>query len=194
MSRMEKFWIDSVKGFAKLYEGRFGSGFERYVWFQKHLPLPPKKILEIGCNSAEALKVFASTGYECTAIDYPEVIDRIKGTSSKINFIGMNIDTPNINEKILWHDYFDAVIIGEVIQHVIFDENLLYLCNKVLKPQGLLLLSTEQRKLHPDQTIRYYPKEILFRTLEVLGFDVKEYHMWGRSNSEDYIWVHAIKS
>ncbi len=167
-----------------------GPRFARYYWFVNRLPPPPATILEIGCNSGEALAKIADEGYECYAVDFPNIIARIH-KHPEIKYIGMNVDGPDATAwKKEWAEKFDVIIIAEVLQHVIFDENVLYACWHYLKPKGKLLLSTENINLTRG-AVHFYPTNILNKMLEVLNFKILEHTVLGQTG---YIWIYATKS
>ena len=189
--KMKINWWDSAqKACEGANEGKVGEKFARYFWFADRLPPPPATILEIGCSSAEALAQIADEGYECYAVDFSNVIAKID-KHPEIKYIGMNVDGPDGTAwKKEWTEKFDAIIMGEVLQHVIFDENVLYACWHYLKPGGRLLLSTENVNLG-RLGVHFYPTNILNKMLEVLNFKITEYTTAGQP---DYIWVCATKS
>ncbi len=190
MRQMKIKWWDSAQmDFAGIREGKMGPKFTRYLWFADRLPPLPASVLEIGCSSGEALAQIADKGYECYAVDFPNIIAKID-KHPKIKYIGMNVDGPDGTAwKKEWAEKFDVIIIAEVLQHVIFDENVLYACWHYLKPDGRLLLSTENTRL-VSGAIHAYPTEILKRMLTVLNFKIIEYTTRGL---QDYIWVYATK-
>jgi len=153
------------------------------------LPPLPAQILEIGCSSGEAIKQISDLGYDCVALDLPRTLESIT-TYPNINYVAMNIDGPDATEYPKnWKERFDAVIMGEVLQHTIFDENVLYKCWQFLKTDGTFLMSTENEML-ANHSVHYYPTDILLKMLEVLGFNVVEYTTKGQHR---YIWLHAKK-
>jgi len=103
----------------------------------------------------------------------------------------MNMDIPPLynpkDEEFM--NQFDVVIICEVLQHLIFDVNLLYLAWSYLKDDGHLFITTENKRL-VKHSVRYYPDKIILKMLEVLQYKTKEHTTQGQTN---YIWVHAQK-
>lgn len=182
-------WDSAQKAFGGAKEGKVGKKFARYFWFVDRLPPLPATILEIGVSSGEALAEIADEGYECYAADFPNVIAKID-KHPEIKYIGMNVDGPDGTAwKKEWAEKFDAIIMGEVLQHVIFDENVLYACWHYLKPGGRLLLSTENVNL-VHLGVHFYPTNTLSRMLEVLNFKIIEHTISGQAG---YIWICATK-
>lgn len=192
-----KLWEEDKKCFSGLVEGRLDEhNFSRYYWFFNHIEkehLYTGEILEIGCNSSEALGHLADKGYSCTAVDLPIVIEAIEKSrfkNGKIDYIAMDVDQPDATSwRKDWKEKFDVIIMGEVLQHLIFDMNVLYAIWHYLKPGGLLLMSTELENL-ANKAVRYYPKNILFMMLRVLQFTIEDLTTEGQKN---YIWMKARK-
>lgn len=189
---MSDWWNISSIAFSRLHEGR---GDEpRYGWFFSKLPPPPAKILEIGFNSGSALNNLEQKGYECVGIDLDLIIDSLKKRhmeNPRITYYAKNVDNPNADDALIpeLKNQFDAVIVGEVLQHIIFDANLLYQTWCYLKPNGVLLLSTENINL-VNHAIRYYPTQIIFNMINAIGFDIIEHD---NTTHGGYIWIYAKK-
>lgn len=157
--------------------------FPRYQWFKDHME-PPGKILEIGFNSGEALSWYADLGFECTGVELPRLA--AKGKDHRIRYFAKNMDSPNADELAsFFKEEFDYVILGEVLQHLVFDENCLYAVWHYLKPGGKLLISTEGKNL-VRHSLRYYDVRGLIRTLEVLQFELEDMTTRGQPG---YIWL-----
>jgi len=169
-------------------EGKWA--FPRYKWFTERLPLLKEndkpKVLEIGCNTGDAIKHISALGWDCTAVDISDKMER----PSNVNLMIINVDSPNIDWiKKVGVDTYDAIIMGEVLQHIIFDANLLSAIWLLLKPNGTFLMSTESRNL-VNHAIRYYPKDTIERLLNVFDFNIIETNETGQ---DGYIWVYATK-
>ena len=189
MESHKKWTEHSNVAFMRGWEGRMNEKFERYPWFFKHMEAPAK-VLEIGFSSSEALTYLACNGYECTGIDLPNIVARVRYPHEEIKYIAFNMDQPNAEElATLFTEEFDYVICGEVLQHVVFDENLLYAIWHYLKKGGKLLLSTECKNL-VSHAFRFYNPIGIRILLETMDFDVEN---MTTSGQEGYIWISAIK-
>lgn len=187
MERVKKWSESAARAFKIAREGK--RSFSRYEWFLKKLPEPPATVLEIGCSSGDGIAYISEHGYTCTALDFPEVITNIQ-KKEDIEYVGDNIDGPNAeNYRKEWVEKFDAVIMGEVLQHVIFDENVLYKIWHYLKPGGSLIMSTENENL-VNLAVHYYPQDIMRAMLHALGFKIVASTTQGQTY---YIWIHAVK-
>jgi len=179
---LEEFWKKLEKVYSKAGEGKLEA---RYKWILKRLPKPPAKILEIGCSSGEVLSKLAERGYHCVGLDLPKVIKSLRAPNFET--LGINIDKLLFEPR--WRGVFDVVICNEVIQHVVFDEVLLWQLWNALREHGDLFLTTIIREtgIGNVRTRTYKPKEIR-RLLEIMGFQVLEHKIHG-----DHIWIHATK-
>lgn len=182
-----RWWEDLPFWFVRAEEGK--KTFDRYKWAVERLPKPPAKVLEIGFSSGEALSWIASLGYDCVGVDLSEVVENITKDPA-IEYFGMNVDGPDGTDyREDWSGKFDVVILLEVLQHTIFDENVLFKVWHYLKPEGHLFLSTERGKL-VNKGVHYYPRDILLTMLSALRFKIDEYVV---DSQPGYIWVHARK-
>ena len=171
----------------KIFKNEGHRSFSRYGWFKDRMKAPAK-VLEIGFNSGDALSYLADLGFECTGIELPRLAKL--GSDPRIEYITQNMDSPNGEQLAsLFNEEFDYVILGEVLQHLVFDENCLYAIWHYLKPNGKILLSTENRKI-VRHALRYYDSSGLIKTLEVLQFKVEDFTL---TEQPGYIWVCARK-
>jgi SAM-dependent methyltransferase len=134
------------------YESADMSDLNRY---RNHFP-SNGKLLDIGCGSGRDAAYFFSKGYDVIAIDasttmikhaiqkHPELRNRIK--SSQFPF-------PNIN---IFKEKFDIIICVAVMMHI-QDHNLfecIYQLRKLLKPNGLVLISISNHRKNLDDDQR----------------------------------------
>jgi 2-polyprenyl-3-methyl-5-hydroxy-6-metoxy-1,4-benzoquinol methylase len=95
------------------------------------------KVLDIGCTNGDFSVPLIKKGFDCYGIDY---IDKaIRESRSK----GVKVLKSSFLERLPFRSgFFDIVFAGEVIEHTIDDESFLKEINRVLKPGGLLILTT----------------------------------------------------
>lgn len=110
-----------------------------------------KKVLEIGCNIGYGTKILAGVAKEVIAIDF----DTKALDYARKNYALSNIKFEETNATNLPYDNetFDVVISFQVIEHIKPSAvpNFLSEINRVLKKEGVVLLTTPNRKL------RLYP-------------------------------------
>lgn len=143
-----------------------------------------KKVLDVGCNIGYGAKLLAKYAKEVVAIDF----DTKAINYARENNIEKNIKFEKINAKKLPYDNysFDVVTSFQVIEHIKPTEISIYLSeiHRVLKEEGVFLLTTPNRKLrlylfekpwNPEHHIEYSAKGLFkvlkkqFNNVEVLG-------------------------
>jgi 2-polyprenyl-3-methyl-5-hydroxy-6-metoxy-1,4-benzoquinol methylase len=114
-------------------------------------------ILDVGCGSGANSVALAAKGHRVRGVDIsPAAIERYcsRGFEGKVGDFDNGLDYPAAS--------FDAVFCSEVIEHMTSPEILAAEMSRVLKPGGLLVLST------PNSAFW------LYRVLAVLGYTVSE--------------------
>lgn len=108
---------------------------EQYIKQQK-LDSQNVKILDIGCGSGRIGKKIAEKGYNVVGLDFSS--EAIK----KALEIGIHAKWCNLDEGIPEEDnFFDVVWAGDIIEHVFDPINLLKEVNRVLKSDGIAIMT-----------------------------------------------------
>jgi len=106
--------------------------------------------------------------------------------NTKVIYLNCERDFP------LKENYFDKVILLEVLEHLREDQDVLKRINNILKKNGLLIISVPEKNFH--QTIsplnwffhyRHYTKKDLVKKLKNAGFEIQNLDMVGN-------WVFSI--
>jgi 2-polyprenyl-6-hydroxyphenyl methylase/3-demethylubiquinone-9 3-methyltransferase len=109
----------------------------------RHVPLPNAKILDIGCGGGLFLSLLQERGAQVVGIELSD--SRAQYAKTKH---GLEIDKHPI-ESDHWQkgysNYFDAVTLWDVIEHVNFPGQTLQTAANVLRQGGLLLIDTPCR-------------------------------------------------
>jgi 2-polyprenyl-3-methyl-5-hydroxy-6-metoxy-1,4-benzoquinol methylase len=117
----------------------------RQVWPEREIPLDrhslyrkidfimrarrPGRVLEIGCDRGRYLSLLRSRGWDVTGVDVqPQKQDFIIEHDAAL--------------PLPFSQEFDVVIAAEVIEHIVGTEDFLAHCRAVLKPDGILVLTT----------------------------------------------------
>jgi len=157
-----------IKIFGVIFNGNCAV-YDRYIWLKNNLIILNDncKVLDIGCGNGWALFLARKKGYgtyifkeivglsnEDHALKKIEYREKIIFGQNYINLINSNIKnlTENFKDK-----KFEIVINLENIEHVIDDEKLINDISNVIKPGGLLYLTTPNlfyKELYKDEIIK----------------------------------------
>ena len=124
----------------KSYHEKFYSNLEtnEYKLSAKFLNNYCKKkirLLDFGCGSGHFIKEIQNR-YKCFGVDYDlDTIKQCRKTFKKARFL----ENKTIEKK-LFHNFFDVVHLGDVLEHVVNPDNLLNKLHKKIKKNGLLYL------------------------------------------------------
>ena len=111
--------------------------------FKKHLPIKNARVLDIGCGGGLFLSLLKRQGADVIGIELSDSRAQYAATKH-----GLEIHKQPI-ESDFWQkgyaNYFDAVTLWDVIEHVNYPFQTLQSAAKVLKKGGLLLIDTPCR-------------------------------------------------
>lgn len=133
-------------------------------------------VLEVGCGEGRGIDLLIKKARTFTAVDkIGPVINRLQEKYKTGKFISMNI--PPLSG--LADNTYDVVVSFQVIEHIEDDELFLREIHRVMKPGGIALLTTPNRRLsltrNPWHIREYLPEELallgknIFDDVEVSG-------------------------
>ena len=147
--------------------------FKAYVVAQNYIH---GNVLEVGCGEGRGVELLMGKSTNFTAVDkIEEAFQVLRGRFPAGKFMSMNIPPFGI----LPDNTYDCVVSFQVIEHI--QDDVLYLkeINRVLKPGGIALLTTPNRKLslsrNPWHIREYLSQELtalasqIFSTVEMKG-------------------------
>ena len=148
-SDQEKYYLKHLKKQRKAENknysilGRHHKNLNTFIRKSIELLSPEKKILDAGCGLSSWTTNKLRKMYSISGVDgEPEAIKICK----KI-YKGQDYRVGDLyNLKEFKKNYYDAVVMREVIEHFINPENAIKQIHKVLKPNGLLILTTPNYK------------------------------------------------
>jgi SAM-dependent methyltransferase len=140
------------------------------------------RILEIGCGRGLLLHQLAQLGHECHGIERSALAARRAAQTE-----GLRVYTQPLEECHFAEQYFDAVILWHVLEHLDHPQATLALISRVLKPGGLLYLevpnltslqscTTGKNWFHLDleHHLYHFTFDGLHRLLVSSGFQVQQ--------------------
>jgi SAM-dependent methyltransferase len=99
-------------------------------------PAPGALLLEVGCGSGEFLAGMRERGWKTLGVDVdPGAVEAARSR-------GLDVKRGGLSRLELPSDLADAVVLSHVIEHVHDPIGLLVECGRVLKPGGLLVVTT----------------------------------------------------
>lgn len=152
--------------------------FKAYVVAEQYMD---GDVLEVGCGEGRGFDVLIPKARSFTAVDkIKPVIDRLQKKYPKARLASMNI--PPLTG--LADNSFDRVVSFQVIEHIQDDALFLQEIHRVLKPGGIALITTPNRRLsltrNPWHIREYLPEELnqlarrFFTQTEIKGISGNE--------------------
>lgn len=148
-STLKRIWIDHEERYK--FASRYVSG---------------AKVVDMACGTGYGSHILRGSGAEkVVGVDISR--ETIEHAQNKYKMEGLEFEVGNIQHPNLPKNYFDVAVCFETIEHVPNQEKALIALRSVLKPMGMLIISSPNRKLtSPRKSINDQPDN---------PFHVKEY-------------------
>ena len=157
-------------------------------WMTRKMRLPGRRLLDIGCSTGAFLKVAREAGWQVQGLE----IGIASARYAKEN-LGLNVHNGSLYDFEKPAESFDAVAMIEVIEHLEYPAAAISQAHQLLKPDGLLLVTTPNfdslyRRLFgnrwwvincEDEHIVLFTLDTLTGMLEENGFEVVHKHIRG---------------
>lgn len=105
-----------------------------------------KKILDLGCGDGQISKRIKDLGFEVYGFDFSKKNLRLaKKKGIKVKFGDLNKKIPYKKES------FDIIFAGEIIEHIYDTKKLLAEIKRILKKEGILIITTPNLVHLPDR-------------------------------------------
>lgn len=145
------------------------------------------KLLDIGCGSGSFLEFMRKNGWETTGVDFDE--KAIEAATAK----NLNVKLGSLREQKFPNDYFDAITLAHVIEHVYNPVELLKECYRILKTNGKIVIATPNseslghkyfkenwRGLEPPRHFQVFSPRSLPQAIKQSGFSKLFFFTSGR--------------
>lgn len=98
--------------------------------------LKNKRILDVGCSNGEFIFHAKNRGFEVCGVELN------KRTADIANNHKLNVFNGLLNDANYPDNYFDAIFLGDIIEHVLSPRDFIAECNRILKINGFIIIST----------------------------------------------------
>ncbi len=170
--------ISPAQYYKESQEGDYITFKKRVQWIEEMYG-KKGKMLDIGCNIGTFLKAANESSWDCYGIDIN------KSVEEDCKRIGIKFFAATLEEAKFKNDFFDVIVMNDLIEHVHDPRGLINQVHKILKPDGLIfivtpdigsitarLLSKRWHHLKPNEHITYFSKPTMRRLLEGQGFSI----------------------
>lgn len=135
-------------------------------------------VLEIGCGEGYGLKILAPESDSYTAVDkYATPVN-----SELQNVVFHQLTVPPLN--IFKDNFFDVVVSFQVIEHIKNDAFFLKEIHRVLKPDGILILSTPNKKMSITRNPWHIREYSIEQMTEIISANFSSYELLGVFGNE----------
>lgn len=110
-------------------------------------PQPGERILDVGCGNGRDLPPLLEKGCRCVAIDYsPAMVDQTRRRLERLGARDVDVTVGDATSLRFADGEFDKVFASEVIEHIPRWHDAVREMVRVLKPGGVLVLTTPNRR------------------------------------------------
>jgi 2-polyprenyl-3-methyl-5-hydroxy-6-metoxy-1,4-benzoquinol methylase len=143
-------------------------------------PAPGSRLLEIGCGDGRMLARMKSRGWETEGVEFdPKCVDQVRAAEIPCH-------SGDLREVSLPANKYDAIYMGNVIEHVYEPRSFLRECFRILRPNGQLVILTpnteswghrhfkqDWRGLEPPRHLQIFNLRNLSRAVQDAGFSLR---------------------
>lgn len=167
---------DLTRYYSPITEKRYKELLEEFEPYRNE-----GRLLDVGCGYGFFLQTSKEAGWDATGIEITD--EAVKACTSK----GLRMHHGTLESAVFPNDHFDVIVLIETIEHVIEVDQLLKEIQRVLRPGGLVYLSTpnfnaiNRYRLKEKYDVVQYPLHLSYftpatlkRFFESNGFKTKQ--------------------
>ncbi len=117
----------------------------RMGFMQQYVDFNQKEVLDLGCGGGILSEAIAKVGAKVTGLDIEESLIHVAKTHAHQENLNITYQAGNVED--FNHQGFDIIVCMEMLEHVESPGGILKECRRLLKPGGMLFLSTINRTL-----------------------------------------------
>ena len=184
-------FVKRIKAIASRYSGAGNLAYRKVLGLRY---VPSGKMLDIGCGNGAFLKTMDKLGWCCVGVENDPVSANIAQKESNAEVYEGDLQCAKFESE-----YFDAISLQHLIEHVYNPHELLLECKRILKCDGKLVVVTPNteslghsyfkkhwRGLEPPRHINCFSPDSLTNTLISAGFEIVELRV--ENSSLKNIW------
>lgn len=174
-------YLPAFKATSKQYDLMIiRSHFFLFLQLMTKYYTPGKKLLDVGCGAGFFLKATEEIGWEAEGVEISPVASYYAQ-----NIVKVKVLEGKLEDLRLPAEKFDLVVLIETIEHLMNPLETLNEINRILKKEGVLIISTPDYKslsrlflgknwavLSPEEHFSVFTQKTLFRTLQKAKFCV----------------------
>jgi len=176
--RLETF-VFAETSFEHLHRYAFASRFVK-----------DKTVLDVACGEGYGSNLLASTAKKVIGIDIDD--ETIPKASAKYQKANLEFKKGSATSLPLEDNQFDIVVSFETIEHIAEHDQMLAEIKRVLKPGGLFIISTPDKKSYSDETgykNKYHVKELYAEEFREL---ICRYFKYQKTLQQSFVYASLI--
>lgn len=180
----------------------WGEHVHRYELVSTYVPANAR-ILDIACGSGFGAHLLAKKGFDVTGADLSQ--ETVEICQRNFKYPSLRFTQADATALPFENSQFDAVVSFETIEHTTHYKKVLEEFKRVLKPEGIILISTPNIKVNsPDGVVRnpYHTQEWNYEELKMILSDAypkielygQEYQRYKNKNGFKARFARSIES
>ncbi|MBI1198420.1 MAG: methyltransferase domain-containing protein [Phenylobacterium sp.] len=164
--------------------------------------MPPGRLLDVGCGTGAYVAWMAREGWDAHGIDFDA-----DAVATARRYPGVDARVGDLASQKYPDDHFDAVVLSNVIEHLLDPQGVFDECRRILAPGGRLVMITpnvdalghklfgpDWRGLEPPRHLFLFPGDVLEKMGRKAGFKkVDVFSSPGSRSAAEYVLDQSTK-